>query len=735
MLFKGIAIILLPCTFLFSACSEQPPEVQAPAAAKQPLQTSVQQPAPRAVQKATSESFSAAAFLREHMPPQAMAYLRLPSLFGMLEVEGTIYDEAHQSAAYRTSLLAIQRGLIEQLPATLSTDPGVQLLAELIIEHQRSPLELVLVAPPDPSIPMPGLLASVRLDINEAQELSGLISRLVLASPAVKLARAVDASGNGMLSVNEIPVQLYFDSGQQRLFFISGVINPANYLQTLINGLQATPVHAMHAAEVKIDSSGQGLYAWFAPKAIIQMAQTTGQPWGIFLAAAGLSEADGIAFGAGLAGGKQRLRIEIEMPHIGMRRLLPAVHQELAFSAAGKLDSLMSFSLPGPDDLLAVEQLLASISPAESMEKYAAGKQVFEQRLGVSLQELLSTFGPELLVIMDEAGQYSALKIKDRALFDKILARLTESLDLRLEQRSINGQQFHHVVIPAWPDDAIETSLATAGKPPHPLLKHLLSLPGHAFWVEEGDYLVTATVPQILIDRGYISSRTPVDQWLSKEQKVDAHSALMLASTQLEGLPQFIYSLELQGLLSLADIALSEIDMFALPTARELGLAKVGAYSAKLDSSDKLLSLELSYDHNPAEILLAGNGVTGIAVMGILAAVAIPAYQDYTIRSRINDGLSISFVYRNAIADYYQQHDSLPSLEELDRQTGQFDAVQMQPVEYDADTGRLTLSFTIEALGEQNRLFLTPGLKDGQIVWDCTADIQARYLPAGCRQQ
>jgi hypothetical protein len=327
------------------------------------------------------------------------------------------------------------------------------------------------------------------------------------------------------------------------------------------------------------------------------------------------------------------------------------------------------------------------------------------------------------------------LKIKDRALFGKILARLTEKLNLRLEQRSINGQQYHHVVIPAWPDGEIETSLTAAGKPPHPLLKHLLSLPGHAFWIEEGDYLVTATVPQILIDRGYISTRTPVDAWLSNEQKVDGHSALVLATTRLQGLPQFIYSLELQGLLSLADIALTEIDMFSLPTARELGLPRVGAYSAKLDSTDKLLSLELSYDHNPAEILMAGNGVTGIAVIGILAAVAIPAYQDYTIRSRISSGLAISISHRNAIEGFYQQYDNLPSAEELAGLTGQMNADQMLPVEYDSDTGRLVLSFSIEALGEQNRLFLTPGLKDGQIVWDCTAEIQTRYLPAGCRQQ
>jgi type IV pilus assembly protein PilA len=50
-----------------------------------------------------------------------------------------------------------------------------------------------------------------------------------------------------------------------------------------------------------------------------------------------------------------------------------------------------------------------------------------------------------------------------------------------------------------------------------------------------------------------------------------------------------------------------------------------------------------------------------IAIIGILAAIAIPAYQNYTIRSQVTEGLSISDNYKTAIAEYYQNNGAWPT--------------------------------------------------------------------------
>jgi type IV pilus assembly protein PilA len=50
-----------------------------------------------------------------------------------------------------------------------------------------------------------------------------------------------------------------------------------------------------------------------------------------------------------------------------------------------------------------------------------------------------------------------------------------------------------------------------------------------------------------------------------------------------------------------------------------------------------------------------------IAIIGILAAIAIPAYQNYTIRSQVTEGLSLADGWKTGISEYYAQHGSFPT--------------------------------------------------------------------------
>ncbi len=49
-----------------------------------------------------------------------------------------------------------------------------------------------------------------------------------------------------------------------------------------------------------------------------------------------------------------------------------------------------------------------------------------------------------------------------------------------------------------------------------------------------------------------------------------------------------------------------------------------------------------------------------VAIIGILAAVAIPAYQDYTIRAQVSEGLNLAGEAKNAISDFYANRGRLP---------------------------------------------------------------------------
>ena len=50
-----------------------------------------------------------------------------------------------------------------------------------------------------------------------------------------------------------------------------------------------------------------------------------------------------------------------------------------------------------------------------------------------------------------------------------------------------------------------------------------------------------------------------------------------------------------------------------------------------------------------------------VAIMGILAAIAIPAYTDYTIRTKVVDLLNVAGVCKTSVAEYYQAKNAMPA--------------------------------------------------------------------------
>ena len=50
-----------------------------------------------------------------------------------------------------------------------------------------------------------------------------------------------------------------------------------------------------------------------------------------------------------------------------------------------------------------------------------------------------------------------------------------------------------------------------------------------------------------------------------------------------------------------------------------------------------------------------------VAIIGILAAIAIPAYQNYTIRAQVTEGLTLADGWKTAIAEYYANTGNWPS--------------------------------------------------------------------------
>ncbi|OQX40139.1 MAG: prepilin-type N-terminal cleavage/methylation domain-containing protein [Oceanospirillales bacterium LUC14_002_19_P2] len=124
-----------------------------------------------------------------------------------------------------------------------------------------------------------------------------------------------------------------------------------------------------------------------------------------------------------------------------------------------------------------------------------------------------------------------------------------------------------------------------------------------------------------------------------------------------------------------------------------------------------------------------------VAIIGILSAVAIPAYQDYTKRAHVSEGLNMASGVKAAVTEYYASEGTWPTSNEsagLDN-TLQGNAVTSVSVQND---GSILITYNIKvASGAQ--LLLQPSYSNGAIQWKCarvtTSTMKAKFLPSNCR--
>jgi Zn-dependent protease with chaperone function/type II secretory pathway pseudopilin PulG len=117
-----------------------------------------------------------------------------------------------------------------------------------------------------------------------------------------------------------------------------------------------------------------------------------------------------------------------------------------------------------------------------------------------------------------------------------------------------------------------------------------------------------------------------------------------------------------------------------------------------------------------------------VYIVGILAAVAIPAYQDYTVKAKVSAAIIGSQSARDALGNYYQSNQRIPeSLDMLGLRSQLADGSQLS-----LDPNKMVLTVSTK----QGELIFTPTADaEGRIVWGCTngEGLKATQLPPSCR--
>jgi type IV pilus assembly protein PilA len=128
-----------------------------------------------------------------------------------------------------------------------------------------------------------------------------------------------------------------------------------------------------------------------------------------------------------------------------------------------------------------------------------------------------------------------------------------------------------------------------------------------------------------------------------------------------------------------------------------------------------------------------------VAIIGILAAIAIPQYQEYTVRSKVSEGLNIASAAKVAVAESWQSSGTLPADNAAAGISTSITSKYVSGLSIANGIITVTLNATNVGggIGNNNVVAFSPLLGTGTVDWVCSSSagttLDSRYRTANCR--
>lgn len=686
------------------------------------------------------------AWLADRLPANTLAYVRVPTIFNLVsapknnDLGDMLGSEAH--AEIITELLAgLDKNVVQK--------PGLDFAPiAWILKHQRSPLEIGVGPVIGSQMQTPVMTLTVATDFDSASAMASALEKLLDEMESGIAVAEFDDNGVAALSGLPMPAQLTFDVESKRLFLLAGPGATTERMLSTASALETTNASSpIQDLENKIDSSGHGLFMWISARQSMKMAQLFIPPEvAQTLNEMSLGEAEAVAMGYGVSNGKARLTMLADVPSTGTggRGLVPIADHNLDLEVTAAPLSIFVMNLPSVDELMA---LVNETPMREAFEKdgssFEGALAKLNDLVGTDLMALYGAFDHTFAYVSDPVGGYAGIRVTDAELITNAIGAIAEKHGSPLTAREIAGRTYYHWRIPSALDIVPEEDREAFGiEEDSDSLGAFFDIYArfgtHLFFTFDDDQFLMAAAPQTLMDRFRRGTPLTLTEWLAETQQHDLSNAAFGFSASAEGIPRFAHQTYISSLTAMADLAETPIDYFSLPTADDLDLGERGTLGFSLITDERLMGMEFVFEHSPGDMLAGGNGVTTIAVVGILAAIAVPAYQDYTLRAQVSEGLTLSADTRSDIESFFEANERFPdALESEDYyRTGigtYADTIAVEP-----DSGTVFVYFDGPKAGGQlagSRLFLYPygDDEDGSIEWYCEAEFDAKYLPSFCQ--
>ena len=130
-----------------------------------------------------------------------------------------------------------------------------------------------------------------------------------------------------------------------------------------------------------------------------------------------------------------------------------------------------------------------------------------------------------------------------------------------------------------------------------------------------------------------------------------------------------------------------------------------------------------------------------VAIIGILAAIALPAYQDYTARAQVAEALTLADGQKTAVTEFYADRGVFPK-DNTEAGIAAPSNIKGKYVAQVAVAANGVITATMNASGlaagvAGKTVTLTPTAPNattgGSVTWACTSSADNKYIPAACR--
>jgi len=128
-----------------------------------------------------------------------------------------------------------------------------------------------------------------------------------------------------------------------------------------------------------------------------------------------------------------------------------------------------------------------------------------------------------------------------------------------------------------------------------------------------------------------------------------------------------------------------------------------------------------------------------VAIIGILAAIAIPAYQDYTIRAQVSEGLNLSGGAKAAVTEFFQDRGTMPVDNNEAGLAAAGDIQGKYVAKVTVTKGVIDVEYgnSAHATIDTKAIQLSPDTSAaGSVQWVCASagpEVANKHLPASCR--